>query len=186
MPLGSAALARACPRLHSWLARSLPAHPRHCKVAAFRCSPLRSLSVATGRPGNGAIEPRERGDGPAWRDVLCQGFLWHQPYSLKEERFLSFLLAERKERKLGKERKEPLLLASGGQGGERRNCIARPALPSLDPPLSPALGLGLLAARSCRLSKLSADQEMLRCADRPDYAAARPCAARATCKISGS
>ena len=63
-----------------------------------------------------------------------------QAFVAERERFLSVLLAERKERKLGKERKEPLFLASGGQGGERRNCIARPALPSLDSPLSPALG----------------------------------------------
>jgi hypothetical protein len=44
-------LARRVLRLHSWLVRSLPAHPRHCKVAAFRCSPLRSLF---------------RGDGMGW------------------------------------------------------------------------------------------------------------------------
>ena len=50
MPLHSPRTARPCP-LHSWLARSLPAHPRHCKVAAFRCSPLRSLF---------------RGDGMGW------------------------------------------------------------------------------------------------------------------------
>jgi hypothetical protein len=36
-------LARRVPCLHSWLVRSLPARPRRCKVAAFRCSPLRSL-----------------------------------------------------------------------------------------------------------------------------------------------
>ncbi len=42
-PLQTRSLHAVGPPLHSRLARSLPAHPRHSKVAVFRCSPLRSL-----------------------------------------------------------------------------------------------------------------------------------------------
>jgi hypothetical protein len=60
-PLQTRSLHASAPPLHSRLACSLPAHPRHCKVAAFRCAPLRSLF---------------RGDGTGWSRRLSSHEGW--------------------------------------------------------------------------------------------------------------
>jgi hypothetical protein len=61
-PLQTRSLHACVPPLHSRLACSLPAHPRHCKVAAFRCSPLRSLFRGDGMGwSNGCRAAREGG-----------------------------------------------------------------------------------------------------------------------------
>jgi hypothetical protein len=53
-------------------------------------------------------------------------------------------LPEKRESLAKREKMRCWRLRQPGRG--ERNCIAKPALPSLDPPLSPALGVGMPAA----------------------------------------
>ena len=68
-PLVSASLHGASPAsTHGSPAAYQPtrATARSLRSVALHSAPC---SVATGRPGNGALEPRGRGDGPAWRGI---------------------------------------------------------------------------------------------------------------------
>src|SRR5689334_9858871 len=75
MPLDSPRTACPC-LLHSWLTRSLPAHPRHCKVAAFRCSPLRSLFHGDGMGRFRRLSSHEGGLGRPSVEGECHTGKW--------------------------------------------------------------------------------------------------------------
>jgi hypothetical protein len=86
------------------------------------------------------------------RDLLPSSGVRRPPsISMREGRVLSFLLAERKESTLGKERKEPPgppAAREGRDGTAVRDPLSPPwTFPSLDLPLSPALGRAL--GRGC-------------------------------------
>jgi len=146
MPLTPSRMA-CVPCLHSWLARSLPARPCHYKVAAFRCSPLRSLFRVDGTAWSRRSRATRDGGRPSVErrsmsrlfhvKAVCQGSLSPPSVAPGEERFLSFLLAERKERTLGKERKEPRSSASGGQGGASGTALRDPLSPPWTLPSHP-------------------------------------------------
>jgi len=110
-------------------------HNRRCGVSLGRSS--RRQPLTTGCPSGETFYVK----------AFLQCVIWHRSVALEQVRFLSFLLAERKERTLGKERKEPLLPLppASREGRAELHCETRSPLPGPSP-LTRAR-LGLLAAR---------------------------------------
>src|SRR5262245_14077657 len=112
-------------------------------VRRVRCRSGKSCAPPTSTERLRSSRPKSsRGE-----TFYVKAFIDLDPLRQRKSAFLLFFWRDEKKESLAKKEKNRFFLASGGQGGERRNCIARPALPSLDPPLSPALGAGSLAAR---------------------------------------
>jgi hypothetical protein len=126
---------------------------RSLRSAALHSAPY---SVTTGRAGHGALEPRGRGDGPAWRDVPCQGCLPRLSLTSicrargRARSFFSSRGTKRKNAWQRKKRTAFLCLRRPGRGETDLHCETRSLLPGPSPPWTlpshPRSG-GLLAAR---------------------------------------
>jgi hypothetical protein len=109
---------------------------RSLRSVALHSAPC---SASTGRPGNGAPEPRGMGDGPAWRDVLCQGFLSRLSMistCRARGRALSFVSSRGTKRKKAWQRKKRtafLCLRRPGRGRAELHCETRSPRPGPTP-----------------------------------------------------